>query len=92
MSRNAPNPEFGYFIQERPLCHFHDFMFDRIMCVVVRNKDRRHLEMSIIKFTNLISVHFWTYLINCSHTTLCASSTLHRSIKDPFEILIDHVS
>ena len=41
----------------------YDFMFDRIMCVLVRIKVRGHLVMSIIQFMNLISVHFWTYLI-----------------------------
>ena len=36
----------------------YDFMFDRIMCVLVGIKVRGHLAM----FMNLISVHFWTYL------------------------------
>ena len=39
----------------------YDFMFDRIMSVLVRVKVRGHLVMSIIHFMNLISVHFWTY-------------------------------
>ena len=57
MSRNSPNPEFGYFIQDRPICHFHDFMFDRIICVLIRIKVRGHLVMSIMQFMRLISVH-----------------------------------
>ena len=36
----------------------YDFMFDRIICVLVRIKVRGHLVMSIIQFMNLISVHF----------------------------------
>ena len=39
-------------------------MFDRIMCVLVKIMVRGHLVMSIIQFINLISVHFWTYLMN----------------------------
>ena len=41
----------------------YDFMFDRITCVLVRIKVRGHDVMSIIQFTNLISVHFWTYCV-----------------------------
>ena len=41
----------------------YDFMFDRIVCVLVRIKVTGHLAMSIIQFMNLISVHFWTYLV-----------------------------
>ena len=36
----------------------YDFMFDRIMCLLVRIKIRGHLAMSIKQFKNLISVHF----------------------------------
>ena len=42
----------------------YDFMFDRIMCVLVRIKVRGHLVMSIIQLINLISMHFWTNLTN----------------------------
>ena len=49
-------------IKQAFLSFSYDFMFDRIMCVLVRIKVRRHLVISIIQFMNLISVHFWTYL------------------------------
>ena len=64
MPRNAPNPEFGEFYIRQTFFFFisYDFMFDRIMCVLVRNKVRGHFVMSIIQFMRLISVHFWTYL------------------------------
>ena len=62
MSRNAPDPEFGTSYKTGLLLFSFDFMFDSIMCVLVRVKVRGHLVMSIIQFMNLISVHFWTYL------------------------------
>ena len=46
------------------LSFLYDFMFDRIMCVLVRIKVRGHLVMSIIQFMNLISLHFWTYPVD----------------------------
>ena len=66
MSRNAPNPEFGYFIIKQAFLSFsYDFMFEIIICVLVRIKVRGHLVMSIIQNMNIISVHFWTYLEPC---------------------------
>ena len=41
----------------------YDFIFDRTISVLVRIKVTGHLVMSIIQFMNLISVHFWTYLL-----------------------------
>ena len=43
MSRNAANPEFGYFISDRFLSFSYDFMFDRIICVLVTIKVTGHL-------------------------------------------------
>ena len=61
MSRNAPNPDLCTSYKTGLLDIFiYDFMFDRIMCVLVRIKVTGHLVMSIIQFMNLISVHFWT--------------------------------
>ena len=41
----------------------YDFMFDRIICFLVRIMVRGHLMMSIIQLMNLISMHFWTFLL-----------------------------
>ena len=55
MSRNAPSPEFGYLKNTGFLSFSHDFMSDRIMCVLVRIKVRGHFANSIIQFLNFIS-------------------------------------
>ena len=46
----------GYFILHRVICHL-SFGVD------VRIKAKGHNVISIIEGMNLISVHFWTYLI-----------------------------
>ena len=52
----------------------YDFVFDIIMCVLVRIKVRGHLVMSIKQFMNLISVHFWTYATQGTNLPLCHDS------------------
>ena len=84
MSRNTPYPEFGYFIKKQTFLSFsHYFMFDRIICVLIRIKVRGHLVMSIIQFMSLISVPFWTfnisiftdyYLLFCDYPTIYAAN------------------
>ena len=63
MFRSAPNLEFGgvLHIKQVFLSSSYNFMFDRILCVLVRIKVKGHFVMSTIQFMNLISVHFWTY-------------------------------
>ena len=49
---------FGSQSLERLFLHF---MFERIICVLVRIKVRGHL-VFITQFMNLISAHIWTFL------------------------------
>ena len=39
------------------------FIYDRIICLLVRIYGMGHLVMSIIQLTHLINAHFWTYLL-----------------------------
>ena len=76
------------YIRRAFLSLSYDFMFDRIICVLVRIKVRGHLVMSIIQFMHLINVHNfldisqlsgYQYETSCSvnnHITVYTASTL----------------
>ena len=65
ISRNLPNPELGYFIKDRPFCHFHMTIWllawQNYLCYSENLGYRGHPVMSIIHFMHLISMHFWAY-------------------------------
>ena len=64
------------------LSNSYDFMFERIMCVLVKNKDRGHLVISIVQFMNVKVFADFLYMLPVPIYRLRQSTRVVKEIAD----------